>query len=413
MIIAMILVVLIMSYSIGLAKSTIGIKQNILLQLDYQEHQANQQRLRVLASDYAITGQNPYVEDAPGQDFAFQKTIDNKIYNQDVWYTTGCPIPNRNDGNGETYFSLIDKTPADLSQEFKIYNDNGLVETKTIAEKCGLSETDDQAYFVYPTPLVKKAHLATSDCLSNYALNSYVKDELVNPLDHPCYWSKLDAGTSKTITLNDWGRDFSNVQTLILRVRPTCPRGQSWCTDEERYSTFFDYSIRPYKLNNYDISPTALSWELNFNDGEYLFGSTKGRIADIKTHFQGTNVNCEDQRFSCRKPESSEYTLAELQSKVNFDLVELGNTIGYIDIRNQLIAEEEGQTGLFRNQDDNVLRSKLNLFLNNQRYFFADKLETVSNSLTLRIVNELRFIPETLKRFEFQIISDLPFKKLK
>ncbi|MBP7819523.1 hypothetical protein KA036_01665, partial [Candidatus Gracilibacteria bacterium] len=112
LIIAMILVVLIMSYSIGLAKSTIGIKQNIRLQLDYQEHQANQQRLRVLASDYAITGQNPYVEDAPGQDFAFQKTIDNKIYNQDVWYTTGCPIPNRNDGNGETYFSLIDKTPA-------------------------------------------------------------------------------------------------------------------------------------------------------------------------------------------------------------------------------------------------------------------------------------------------------------
>jgi len=250
--------------------------------------------------------------------------------------------------------------------------------------------------------------------LSNYALNSYFKGELLNPLDHPCYWSKLDAGTSKTITLNDWGRDFSNVETLILRVRPTCPNGQSWCTDQERYSTFFDYGIRPYKTNNYDISPTALSWELNFNDGEYLFGSTKGRIADIKTHFSSTNVNCEDQRFSCRKPESSEYTLAELQNKKIFNLIELGNTIGYIDIRNQLIAEKtiENNIAGFRNQDFNINQSKLNLFLRNNKYFFADKLETVSNSLTLRIVNELRFIPEILKRFEFQLISDLPLKKL-
>jgi len=240
-----------------------------------------------IAGDLVYTTINPYADpnipNPPVEDYSLY--IDghyDKFINTDIWFSTGCPVPNkRPDG-----FSDAFGDSASVGELFKQYDKEGNESTVTLLEHCyGANYTSAAPhYYVYPSPVVNNPNRApitvASNCEPRKLYNTY-KNEPIDPLNHPCYWGDLEPGETVRIPLNKYGWSLSEITNLKLRLRTKCLDGSDWCKDRGR-ETYDDINLDGHA--RIDDSPTVATWVLEVNEGEVNYGSSKGDVSQVDCH---------------------------------------------------------------------------------------------------------------------------------
>jgi len=240
-----------------------------------------------IAGDLVYTTINPYADpnipNPPVEDYSLY--IDghyDKFINTDIWFSTGCPIPNkRPDGFPDAFGDS-----ASVGELFKQYDKEGNESTVTLLEHCyGANYTSAAPhYYVYPSPVVNNPNRApitvASNCEPRKLYNTY-KNEPIDPLNHPCYWGDLEPGETVRIPLNKYGWSLSEITNLKLRLRTKCLDGSDWCKDRGR-ETYDDINLDGHA--RIDDSPTVATWVLEVNEGEVNYGSSKGDVSQVDCH---------------------------------------------------------------------------------------------------------------------------------
>lgn len=323
MIIGMILTVLILTFSLSMAKTVVTTKGNIRKAIDAGELQIGRESAENRAERFARTGENPFddSDDAPF-DYSMIVQIGDNQHRQDVWASTGCPVPNRQSLDSDYQFddNLFvgeDISGVDLDNpdnNYTVYSLDNPPQTTSLKNRCFGPNYNDQSkhYFVYPTPLANENSQVTvyNDCDVN-RVNREIGNEQVNPLDHPCYWGRIEPGESASITINKLARELAffdvnadadkNLESLFLRVRPSCPDGQIWCSQTERINRFIEIPLGQYSL---DVSPLIANWELEVADGDYIYASSRGSIEDLEEELRIDDA-CPESNI-CRNRRHSE-----------------------------------------------------------------------------------------------------------
>ena len=287
LIIAMFLCVLILLYAMPLANLNVAIIKNIERAQNAGALSDARNSAEQIAGDLVYTTINPYADpnipNPPVEDYSLY--IDghyDKFINTDIWFSTGCPVPNkRPDG-----FSDAFGDSASVGELFKQYDKEGNESTVTLLEHCyGANYTSAAPhYYVYPSPVVNNPNRApitvASNCEPRKLYNTY-KNEPIDPLNHPCYWGDLEPGETVRIPLNKYGWSLSEITNLKLRLRTKCLDGSDWCKDRGR-ETYDDINLDGHA--RIDDSPTVATWVLEVNEGEVNYGSSKGDVSQVDCH---------------------------------------------------------------------------------------------------------------------------------
>jgi len=283
----MFLCVLILLYAMPLANLNVAIIKNIERAQDAGALSDARNSAEQIAGDLVYTTINPYADpnipNPPVEDYSLY--IDghyDKFINTDIWFSTGCPVPNkRPDG-----FSDAFGDSASVGELFKQYDKEGNESTVTLLEHCyGANYTSAAPhYYVYPSPVVNNPNRApitvASNCEPRKLYNTY-KNEPIDPLNHPCYWGDLEPGETVRIPLNKYGWSLSEITNLKLRLRTKCLDGSDWCKDRGR-ETYDDINLDGHA--RIDDSPTVATWVLEVNEGEVNYGSSKGDVSQVDCH---------------------------------------------------------------------------------------------------------------------------------
>jgi len=283
----MFLCVLILLYAMPLANLNVAIIKNIERAQDAGALSDARNSAEQIAGDLVYTTINPYADpnipNPPVEDYSLY--IDghyDKFINTDIWFSTGCPVPNkRPDG-----FSDAFGDSASVGELFKQYDKEGNESTVTLLEHCyGANYTSAAPhYYVYPSPVVNNPNRApitvASNCEPRKLYNTY-KNEPIDPLSHPCYWGDLEPGETVRIPLNKYGWSLSEITNLKLRLRTKCLDGSDWCKDRGR-ETYDDINLDGHA--RIDDSPTVATWVLEVNEGEVNYGSSKGDVSQVDCH---------------------------------------------------------------------------------------------------------------------------------
>jgi len=287
LIIAMFLCVLILLYAMPLANLNVAIIKNIERAQNAGALSDARNSAEQIAGDLVYTTINPYADpnipNPPVEDYSLY--IDghyDKFINTDIWFSTGCPIPNkRPDGFPDAFGDS-----ASVGELFKQYDKEGNESTVTLLEHCyGANYTSAAPhYYVYPSPVVNNPNRApitvASNCEPRKLYNTY-KNEPIDPLNHPCYWGDLEPGETVRIPLNKYGWSLSEITNLKLRLRTKCLDGSDWCKDRGR-ETYDDINLDGHA--RIDDSPTVATWVLEVNEGEVNYGSSKGDVSQVDCH---------------------------------------------------------------------------------------------------------------------------------
>jgi len=283
----MFLCVLILLYAMPLANLNVAIIKNIERAQNAGALSDARNSAEQIAGDLVYTTINPYADpnipNPPVEDYSLY--IDghyDKFINTDIWFSTGCPIPNkRPDGFPDAFGDS-----ASVGELFKQYDKEGNESTVTLLEHCyGANYTSAAPhYYVYPSPVVNNPNRApitvASNCEPRKLYNTY-KNEPIDPLNHPCYWGDLEPGETVRIPLNKYGWSLSEITNLKLRLRTKCVAGSDWCKDRGR-ETYDDINLDGHA--RIDDSPTVATWVLEVNEGEVNYGSSKGDVSQVDCH---------------------------------------------------------------------------------------------------------------------------------
>ncbi len=362
-IVGIILSTLIIVFSVNLLEVTVVARNNFKRAQEGSKNILDQKNLKTKAEGLARNHEVVNSELAPWENYFAYISINGGTQSEEtlVWRTTGCPIPNDDLANDLG-------TPADVESErlTRLDESNQIAERENLAQICANFASDEElnnAYFVYPSPLTTKhAPYFGLDCNTD-KIAKKVDETVVNPLDHPCYWGRLEANKFASIPINQLGKNLAapenRFQTLTLRLRPACPNRQAWCSEEERIeqlsSKGYGYSAQDLR-NGVDSSRNLAFWELKVDSDEGIrsFGVSRGRFYGEDNLLNDIFNQCL-QRDVCRAPNNSELTEQLLLSKIpaELSLVQLGKVFfgGKItrDLQTDQLVLDQGlqQLGLF------------------------------------------------------------------
>ena len=321
-IVGIILSTLIIAFSVNLLEVTVVARNNFKRAQEGSKNILDQKNLKTKAEGLARNHEVVNSELAQWENYFAYISINGGTQSEEtlVWRTTGCPIPNDDLANDLG-------TPADLESErlTRLDESNQIAERENLAQICANFASDEElnnAYFVYPSPLTTKhAPYFGLDCNTD-KIAKKVDETVVNPLDHPCYWGRLEANKFASIPINQLGKNLAapenRFQTLTLRLRPACPNRQAWCSEEERIeqlsSKGYGYNTQDLR-NGVDSSRNLAFWELKVDSDEGIrsFGVSRGRREDIERAL--LRAFCSNVKL-CRASNNSELTEQLLVTQV-------------------------------------------------------------------------------------------------
>jgi len=389
LIIAMFLCVLILLYAMPLANLNVAIIKNIERAQNAGALSDARNSAEQIAGDLVYTTINPYADpnipNPPVEDYSLY--IDghyDKFINTDIWFSTGCPVPNkRPDG-----FSDAFGDSASVGELFKQYDKEGNESTVTLLEHCyGANYTSAAPhYYVYPSPVVNNPNRApitvASNCEPRKLYNTY-KNEPIDPLSHPCYWGDLEPGETVRIPLNKYGWSLSEITNLKLRLRTKCVDGSDWCKDRGRvtYASSIipcpdgsswcedptgitKYVQPPNTPNSVDATPTIATWVIEVEKGIGNFGSSRGDAEFLSTRCATISGNCRDiekhSEITAKRMASGLYRFDNITSYFDFNLL-----VSTVSARVLEVVDLSTNLSV-KGQDDYILENAQNLL----NYFY-------------------------------------------
>lgn len=390
LIIAMVLTVMVLGVSLSMLPSIIQVKENIEQGLSSSQLTLTRDSAQDAADSLADSGLNPFTGQANGENYSMLVNVGNKTVRQDVWSSTGCPVPDNNPAlnnlgrsvNWDELPYFVEYGEYDPQGEVNVGNPNYL----SMEEKCLPSgiEQGQEFYFVYPTPLSNKP-AAMPVTVETECPSDIVYDRNVNPINHPCYWGRLEPGQTVRIPINRFGWNLADIHNLKLRLRTECRDGDTYCSDAER--TQFPVQLANQEVDDTDV---LVDWNLEFEDGR-AFGPSVGDVEEL-----ASLPNCSEFIF-CRSAYDHSvlskyrfrYGFFEKYGKSYFDLLGFGNRT--VNTRQSLI---DGFWFKRLDSSDAIDRSSLSEFLDN------------GQNLSLTLINTTEE-----QAIEYQLVSDRQIRK--